>query len=94
MLNTMNQFSAGRMLGGIGTLDGQTQNRQFQRVVELVRLSLFAFAASAINEGVSNEDGFNELLSLFITKNARNSELPFFAQNQIYKDFPLPSADG
>lgn len=74
------------MLGGTGNLLGPSPNTQFKVVVELIVQSLPLFAASAVKDGISNEDGLNLLLSLFISKVARLKELPFIVMHQSMED--------
>jgi len=74
------------MLGASGTLSGPKQNTLFNLVVELVAEALPLFAASAIKEGIRNENGYNRRLSRFITNVAVNKDLPFFAQPENMED--------
>ncbi|RWX46745.1 hypothetical protein H206_02291 [Candidatus Electrothrix aarhusensis] len=80
MLNTMNQSPPGRMLGGIGILLGPPQNTQFQMVVKVIKTILPKFAASAIKEGIENENGLNSKLTRFITNTADQEN--FFANRE------------
>lgn len=74
------------MLGGTGTLLGPSPSTQFNLVVNLVKQSLPLLAVSAMKDGISNEDGLNSLLSLFISKAARKDDLPFIVQHQSTED--------
>ncbi|MCI5222122.1 MAG: hypothetical protein D3924_05490 [Candidatus Electrothrix sp. AR4] len=82
MLNTMNP--PGRMLGGIGTLLGPPQNTHFQMVVKVIKTILPKFAASAMKNGIENEDGLNSKLTRFIS-NAADKE-NFFANRESMED--------
>ncbi|QEM69790.1 hypothetical protein FO488_17595 [Geobacter sp. FeAm09] len=82
----MTNFSAKRMLGGTGTLLGPSLNTQFNSVVELIEISLPTFAESALQKNISNENGLNSHLTLFISKVARQKDLPFIAQHQSMED--------
>jgi hypothetical protein len=74
------------MLGGNGTLLGPSINTQFNLVLEIIVQSLPLFAASAMKDGISNEDGLNTLLSLFISKTVRRKNLPFIVHHQSTED--------
>lgn len=79
-------FPNRRLLGGFGTLSGPSPNTQYNSVVELITLSLPLFAASALKDGIKNENGLNSLLTLFISKVARQKTLPFIAHHQSMED--------
>jgi hypothetical protein len=74
------------MLGGTGTLCGPAPNTQFNCVVELIVDAIPVFAAFAMNECITNEDGLNSQLALFISKRARISDLPFIVLHQSMED--------
>lgn len=74
------------MLGGAGTLIGPLHNSQFNSVVELIVLSLPLLAESAFQKKIDKENGLNSLLTLFISKVARQNNLPFIAQHQSMED--------
>jgi len=82
----MTNFPTRRMLGGDGTITGPAPNSQFNSIVELIVLSLPFFAESALKDGIDNENGLNSLLSLFISKVARQKNLPFIAHHQSMED--------
>ncbi|MCI5132221.1 MAG: hypothetical protein D3904_12040, partial [Candidatus Electrothrix sp. EH2] len=86
MLNTINQSSPRRMLGGIGTLLGPPQNTHFQRVVAFIKTVLPKFADSAMNDGIANEDGLNSRLTRFITNAADADQENFFANRESMED--------
>ncbi len=79
-------YLGGRLLRGTGTFSGPTPNALFNSVIELIVQSLPVFAASAMKEGISNEDGLNSQLALFISKRARQNNLPFIVQHQSMED--------
>jgi hypothetical protein len=82
----VNDFSANRMLGGTGTLHGPSPGTLLNLVVDLVKQSLPLLAATAVKKDITNEDGLNSLLSLFISKAVRQKELPFIVQHQSTED--------
>lgn len=82
----MTDFSARRMLSGTGTLLGLPHNTQFNSVVELIVLSLPLLAEFAFQKKIDKENGLNSLLTLFISKVARQNNLPFMAQHQSMED--------
>ncbi|MEI6702651.1 MAG: hypothetical protein WCL71_03830, partial [Deltaproteobacteria bacterium] len=69
-----------RILKGMGTLSGPVPNTQFTQIVELVKVAMPPFAASAQQENIKNENGLNRRLARFISNIADNNKLPFFAQ--------------
>ena len=82
----MANYPTGRMLSGTGTFFGPTPSTQFNSVIELVVQSIPVFAASAIKKGITNENGLNSQLALFISKKAMQNNLPFIAHHQIMED--------
>ncbi|RII26927.1 MAG: hypothetical protein CXR30_16005 [Geobacter sp.] len=74
------------MLSGTGTFSGPTSNTQFNCVVELVVQSLPVFATSVMKEGITNENGLNSQLALFISKKAMQNNLPFIVLHQSMED--------
>lgn len=85
-MSTTIKHSVGRLLRGAGRFSGPPHNTLFNSVVELVAQALPVFAASAIKEGISNEDGLNSLLALFVSKKARQNNLPFIVLHQSMED--------
>lgn len=75
-----------RMLKGMGTLSGPVPNTQFAQIVELIKVAMPPFAASAQQENIKNENGLNRRLARFITNIADNNKLPFFAQTESMED--------
>ncbi len=82
----MDNISEYRVLGGTGTLLGPQSNAQFNCVIELVQRSLHPFAESAMHGGIFSENGLNSLLSLYISKTARQGNLPYIVQHQSIED--------
>ena len=76
----------GRMLKGMGTLSGPALNTQFNRIIDLIVQSLPAFAASAMKQGITNENGLNSELALFISKKVLQNNLPFIVLHQSLED--------
>lgn len=79
-------YSVGRLLRGTGTLSGPAPDTLLNSVVELVTQALPVFAASVMKEDLSNEDGLNSQLALFVSKKARQNNLPFIVQHQSMED--------
>lgn len=73
------------MLRGSGDILGPPRNALFNSVIELIVLSLPQFAA-ALPKNIENENGLNGFLSLFISKIARQKNLPFIVQHQSIED--------
>jgi hypothetical protein len=70
----------------MGTLSGPVPNTQFTQIVELVKVAMPPFAASARQEDIKNENGLNRRLARFITNIADNNKLPYFAQSESMED--------
>jgi len=75
-----------RLLRGAGAFSGPAPNALFNSVTELIVQSLPVFAASVMKEGITNEDGLNSHLALFIAKRIRQNNLPFIVQHQSMED--------
>uniref|UniRef100_UPI0040562F62 hypothetical protein n=1 Tax=Candidatus Electronema sp. TaxID=2698783 RepID=UPI0040562F62 len=78
----MNQYSQGRVLGGIGTLFGPPKNAQFNTVIEFVKTIIQKFADSAMQDKSKNENALNSKLTRFIN----NSAEIFFANRESMED--------
>ena len=85
-MSTAIKHSAERLLRGTGVLSGPVPNTLFNSVTELISQSLPVFAAYVMKEGITNEDGLNSHLALFIAKRVRQNNLPFIVQHQSMED--------
>jgi len=85
-LSTANIYPSGRSLRGTGAFSGPASNALFNSVIELIVQALPVFAASAMKEGITIEDGLNSQLALFISKRVRQNNLPFIVQHQSMED--------
>lgn len=65
---------------------GLTPMSQFISVIELVKKALAPFARSVCEESISNENGLNRQLSIFISNISRLQNLPFFANSETMED--------
>jgi len=74
------------MLSGSGKMVGLPPMSQFLSVVKLVKEALDPFARSVCKEGVSNENGLNQQLSIFISNTSRLQNLPFIANSETMED--------
>lgn len=79
-------YPSGRLLRGTGDFSGPTPHALFNSVIELIVQALPIFAASAMKEGITIEDGLNSQLALFISKRARQHKMPFIVQHQSMED--------
>lgn len=78
----MNQYSQGRVLGGIGTLLGPPKNAQFNKVIEFVKTIIPKFADFAMQDKSKNENALNSKLTRFINNAAES----FFANRESMED--------
>lgn len=78
----MNQYSQGRVLGGIGTLLGPPKNAQFNKVIEFIKTIIPKFVDSAMQDRSKNENALNSKLTRFINNAAES----FFANRESMED--------
>ncbi|OGU07873.1 MAG: hypothetical protein A2X82_15850 [Geobacteraceae bacterium GWC2_55_20] len=85
-MNTGANYPIERLQKGMGAFSGPAQNTQFNQIVELIKVAMPLFAASAQQENINNENGLNRRLARFITNIADNHDLPYFAQTESMED--------